>query len=88
MAASPDPLARIPFLLHFTDERNLPSIRDRGGLFSTATLQKAQIKFHPGGDAASLALDAGAANGLPVSATWRTFLAMASENRKDFSSSS
>lgn len=59
MAAAPDPLARIPFLLHFTDERNLPSIRDSGGLFSTATLRQAQIEFHPGGDAASLALDTG-----------------------------
>src|SRR6267142_2595209 len=57
MAAAPDPLARIPFLLQFTDERNLPSIRDARGLFSTAALRAAQIAFIPAGDDASLALD-------------------------------
>ena len=57
MVAAPDLLARIPFLLHFTDERNLPKIRDCGGLFATATLRQAEIEFFPGGDAASLALD-------------------------------
>jgi ssDNA thymidine ADP-ribosyltransferase DarT-like protein len=57
MAAAPDPLARIPFLLHFTDQRNLPKIEEFGGLLATATLRQAEIDFFPGGDETSLALD-------------------------------
>src|SRR5687768_17690886 len=45
MVVASDPLARIPFLLHFTDQRNLPRIQDCDGLFATATLRAAQIEF-------------------------------------------
>jgi hypothetical protein len=57
MAADRDPLARIQNLLHFTDERNLPRIRESGGIWSTARLRQAGVEFFPGGDEASLALD-------------------------------
>lgn len=50
-------LGQVPFLLHFTDERNLPKIQESGGLFATATLRQAELEFFPAGDAASLALD-------------------------------
>ena len=52
-----DPRRRLEDLLHFTDERNLPRIRECGGLWSTAQLRQAEIEFFPSGDDASLALD-------------------------------
>ena len=57
MAASPDPLLRIPHLYHFTDVCNLPNIRKMDGLFSTALLRQFEEEFCAGGDDASLALD-------------------------------
>jgi hypothetical protein len=39
---------RFPFLLHFTDQRNLPNIEEFGGLLATATLRQAEIDFFPG----------------------------------------
>ena len=57
MAASPEPLLRIPHLYHFTDVTNLPSIRQMEGLFSTAMLRDLDQEFCAGGDEDSLALD-------------------------------
>jgi hypothetical protein len=54
----PDPLSRIRRLYHFTDRRNLPSIRELGGLYSTAKLRKMGIgEFYPGGNEHSLEAD-------------------------------
>ena len=55
--AKPDPLARIMWLYHFTDIRNIPSIRKLGGLWSTAKLRKKGIEFHPAGNDHSLDAD-------------------------------
>jgi hypothetical protein len=53
-----DPLSRIGWLYHFTDIRNLPAIKARGGLYSTAILRAMGIDaFHPGGNELSLELD-------------------------------
>jgi hypothetical protein len=57
MLAQP-PFDRIRYLYHFTDRRNLASIRDTGGLYSTAKLHEKGIKtFHPGGNDISLESD-------------------------------
>src|ERR1035441_8045891 len=57
MAVS-DPLSRITWLHHFTDTRNLPSIRAMGGLDSRYHLKKKGIKnFHAGGNEWSLDAD-------------------------------
>ena len=49
---------RIRYLYHFTDQRNLASIRDNGGLHSTANLRKMGFDtFHPGGNDVSLEAD-------------------------------
>jgi hypothetical protein len=54
----PDPLSRIKWLCHFTDKRNLPSILEMGGLWSTAKLREMGVKdFHPGGNEHSLNAD-------------------------------
>lgn len=46
-----DPLNNIGFLYHFTDVRNLRSIKERGGLYSTAILRLMGITdFIPGGN--------------------------------------
>lgn len=46
-----DQLKRITLLYHFTDRRNLPSIREHGGLYPIATLKKKNIKVvAPGGN--------------------------------------
>jgi ssDNA thymidine ADP-ribosyltransferase DarT-like protein len=46
-----DPLQRIARLFHFTDRRNLPVIRQYGGLLSMAELVKRGIKIPaPGGN--------------------------------------
>jgi hypothetical protein len=57
MVAAADPLAQIPVLYHFTDKTNIPTIRQLGGLFSTALLKEMGHAFCAGGDADSLALD-------------------------------
>jgi hypothetical protein len=38
-----DPLSRITLLYHFTDRRNLPMIRQHGGLFSMAHMRRRGI---------------------------------------------
>jgi hypothetical protein len=46
-----DPLRRIPVLYHFTDRRNLPHIREHGGLYPMATLREKKIEVPaPGGN--------------------------------------
>jgi len=46
-----DPLQQITVLYHFTDRRNLPLIREHGGLFSMAELTKRGIQIPaPGGN--------------------------------------
>jgi ssDNA thymidine ADP-ribosyltransferase, DarT len=57
MAAAADPLAPIPVLYHFTDKSNIPTIRQLGGLFSTALLKEMGHAFCAGGDEDSLDLD-------------------------------
>jgi hypothetical protein len=57
MAAAADPLAQIPVLYHFTDKSNIPTIKQLGGLFSTALLKEMGHAFCAGGDEDSLALD-------------------------------
>jgi len=48
----------IPWLYHFTDSRNLPSIKESGGLYSTAALHKRGIDdFRPSGNDQSLTSD-------------------------------
>jgi hypothetical protein len=51
-------LSQIRWLYHFTDIRNLPSIKERGGVYSTAMLRAKGINtFYPGGNELSLVLD-------------------------------
>ena len=46
-----DPLNQIPFLYHFTDRRNLPLIREMGGLYPLSELIKRQVAVPaPGGN--------------------------------------
>jgi hypothetical protein len=46
-----DPLKRITLLYHFTDRRNLPLIRELGGLYPLAKLRKKNIEVPaPGGN--------------------------------------
>ena len=46
-----DPLKRITLLYHFTDRRNLPFIRQHGGLYPMAELRKMKIEVPaPGGN--------------------------------------
>lgn len=46
-----DPLQRITILYHFTDRRNLPSIREQGGLHPLSDLRHKQIAIPaPGGN--------------------------------------
>jgi hypothetical protein len=53
-----DPLTRIPWLHHFTDIRNLPSIRAMGGLWSRHILkQRCVTQHYPGGNQWSLDAD-------------------------------
>ncbi len=59
MALTP-PLDRIPKLYHFTDSRNLPSIRDRKAIYSMAKLRSFDLDVHfPGGNEWSLTADIG-----------------------------
>jgi hypothetical protein len=49
--SAPNQLAQIPSLYHFTDRRNLPLIRELGGLYPIAVLTKRGIKIPaPGGN--------------------------------------
>jgi hypothetical protein len=52
-----DPFRRFRILYHFTDTRNLRSIREQRGILSTARLRERQVEFFAGGDEASLAND-------------------------------
>lgn len=53
-----DLLRRIPVLYHFTDRRNLPAIRERGGLYPLATLRKQRWNVPaPGSSELSRSLD-------------------------------
>lgn len=52
-----DKLAGVMWLYHFTDSRNIPSIRELGGLWSTAKLREMGVEFHPGGNQHSLDAD-------------------------------
>src|ERR1700730_3297895 len=52
-----DPLLRIPLLYHFTCKRNLPSIKELDGLFSTAMLKEMGVEHYPGGNQWSLDAD-------------------------------
>jgi hypothetical protein len=53
-----DPLLRIPHLYHFTCKRNLPSIKELDGVYSTARLKEMGAKYYPGGNQWSLDADA------------------------------
>jgi hypothetical protein len=55
--APADPLSRIIRLYHFTDTRNLPSIRKTEGLYSTVKLREMGVEFHAGGNEWSLDAD-------------------------------
>jgi len=57
MATKLDCLRRTTCLYHFTDARNVPSIWDLGGLWSTAKLKEMGIEFHAGGNQHSLEAD-------------------------------
>jgi hypothetical protein len=52
-----DPLSRIRGLYHFTDSRNVTSIRELGGLYSRARLREMSVEYHPGGNDWSLDAD-------------------------------
>jgi hypothetical protein len=56
---TPDPLSRIPVLYHFTDLRNLPLIRQLGGLLPMAELVRRKVEIPaPGGNDWSRSADA------------------------------
>jgi hypothetical protein len=56
--ARPDPLQQITLLYHFTDRRNLPLIREMGGLYPRAKLAKKGVQVAaPGGNQWSLDAD-------------------------------
>ncbi|MGA7525439.1 MAG: DarT ssDNA thymidine ADP-ribosyltransferase family protein [Acidobacteriaceae bacterium] len=56
--AVPPPFDRIRHLYHFTDSRNLKSIKKNGGLHSTARLREMGMNtFQPGGNEVSLDAD-------------------------------
>ena len=57
MSTAPNPLSRVPYLYHFTDRRNLPTILQFGGLWSTAKLREGNCTFVPGGNEQSITLD-------------------------------
>lgn len=57
MAAKRDPLRQIGDLYHFTDVRNLTSIKSSLAIYSTARLNEEGVKYYPGGDDLSLELD-------------------------------
>lgn len=47
--ATVDPLRRVNLLYHFTDRRNLPSIRQQGGLYPLTELRKRNIAIPASG---------------------------------------
>ncbi|MCO5064311.1 MAG: DUF4433 domain-containing protein [Rhizobiaceae bacterium] len=54
-----DSINEIPFFYHFTDRRNLPMIREAGGLYPIAQLEKMGLKVPaPGGNEWSRDADA------------------------------
>jgi len=54
----PDPLSRITWLHHFTDIRNIPSIKKLGGLYSRERLREMGVeKLYTGGNQWSLDAD-------------------------------
>jgi len=55
--AKADRLRRVRWLYHFTDSRNLRSIVELGGLWSTAKLREMGVEFYPGGNQHSLDAD-------------------------------
>ena len=57
MSKKVDHLERVTWLYHFTDKRNLESIRKHDGLWSTAKLKEKGIEFHAGGNQHSLDAD-------------------------------
>src|SRR5262245_31781472 len=57
MSMNPDRFRRLHWLCHFTDARNIPSIRKLGGLWSTAKLREKGVMFYPGGNQHSLDAD-------------------------------
>jgi hypothetical protein len=57
IVSTPNPLSRIRWLYHFTDSRNVPYIRDWGGVYSRAKLEEMGVEFHPGGNEWSLEAD-------------------------------
>jgi hypothetical protein len=57
---SADPLQRIAWLYHFTDRRNVPLIRELGGLYPMSELRRRKISIPaPGGNQWSHYADAG-----------------------------
>jgi hypothetical protein len=50
-------LAQIKCLFHFTDSRNLPLIKEFGGILSGKLLREMDIKFHSGGNQWSIDQD-------------------------------
>jgi hypothetical protein len=55
--ASIEDLAQIKHLFHFTDERNLQSIRDYGAIFSSRTMREMGLEFQSGGNQWSIDQD-------------------------------
>lgn len=54
-----DTLTKVPLLYHFTDRRNLPVIKDLGGLYPLSQLENKQVKVPaPGGNEWSRDADA------------------------------
>lgn len=54
-----DNLAKVPFLYHFTDRRNLPLIKELGGLYPISQLDQKEVKVPaPGGNQWSREADA------------------------------
>jgi hypothetical protein len=53
----PDRLRRVKRLYHLTDSRNVASIRELGGLWSTARLKDMKVGFHSGGNQHGLDAD-------------------------------
>ena len=50
-----DTLEKVPLLYHFTDRRNLPVIKEMGGLYPLAQLDQKKVKVPaPGGNEWSL----------------------------------
>lgn len=50
-------LAKIRGLFHFTDPRNLPMIRELGGILSSRLLRERGVEFHTGGNQWSIEQD-------------------------------